>query len=78
MTTRTETHEGRLLEYLKARTRINPLEAWAELGIYRLSAVVFALRQKGHDIKTNIKPVLNRFDEPCNFAEYELQPRVGT
>ena len=38
--------ETRLLEYLKTNYRITPIEAWNELGIYRLSDVVFKLRNK--------------------------------
>lgn len=64
--------EKRLLDYLKNNSKISPMDAWIELGIYRLSDVVFKLRKKGFVIDTNRKSVLNKFDEPCNFAEYVL------
>tara|TARA_R110002050_G_C8504516_1_gene475927 strand:+ start:244 stop:468 length:225 start_codon:yes stop_codon:yes gene_type:complete len=64
--------ETRLLEYLKTNYTITPMEAWNELGIYRLSDVVFKLRNKNYEIETERKSVLNRFDEPCSFAEYKL------
>jgi hypothetical protein len=63
--------EKRLLEYLKINKRITPLEAWAELGIYRLSAIMFKLREKC-EIQTSRKSVTNKFGEHCNFAVYEL------
>ena len=66
--------ETRLLEYLKTNYKITPMEAWTELGIYRLSDVVFKLRNKNYEIETERKSVLNRFDEPCSFAEYTLLP----
>ncbi len=64
--------ETRLLEYLKTNYRITPIEAWNELGIYRLSDVVFKLRNKKYEIETELIPVRNRFNEPCSFAEYKL------
>ena len=64
--------EKRLLDYLKANNKISPMEAWTELGIYRLSDVVFKLRNKNYEIETERKSVLNRFDEPCSFAQYKL------
>jgi hypothetical protein len=68
------TQKERLLNYLKLNTRINPLESWTKLGIYRLSAVVFDLRKEGHIIVTNRKAVNNQFGEECVVAEYELIP----
>jgi len=64
--------ETRLLHYLELNKKISPMEAWTELGIYRLSDVVFKLRNKNYEIETERKSVLNRFDEPCSFAEYKL------
>tara|TARA_R110000823_G_scaffold26626_3_gene77503 strand:+ start:30 stop:239 length:210 start_codon:yes stop_codon:yes gene_type:complete len=64
--------EKRLLNYLQINGKISPMEAWIDLGIYRLSDVVFKLRKNGLGIETERKSVMNRFDEPCNFAEYKL------
>ncbi len=36
--------EQRLLDYLKTNFKVSPMDAWIELGIYRLSDVVFKLR----------------------------------
>ena len=66
----TATQRVRLYEWFIVRGNINPLQAWSELGIYRLAAAVHALR-KVHDIKTTLKECTNRFGEPCRFAEYE-------
>jgi len=60
--------EQRLLDYLKTNFKVSPMDAWIELGIYRLSDVVFKLRNKGYEIETERKSVLNRFDEPCSFC----------
>jgi hypothetical protein len=49
--------DERLLEYLENNKSINPLTAWRKLGIYRLSAVVFNLRQDGYKIITHRRNV---------------------
>jgi|TARA_R110000782_G_scaffold6121_4_gene21053 hypothetical protein len=64
--------QQRLLDYLKLNQKVSPLEAWTELGIYRLSDVVFKLKKQGFGIETERKSIMNRFDEPCSFAEYKL------
>lgn len=66
------TQKERLLDYLENLERINPLEAWKQLGIYRLSAVVYDLRKDGHKIETTRKAVQNQFGEECIVAEYVL------
>ena len=67
------TQDQRLLDYLKDNKHIDPLQAWQELGIYRLSACVFRLRQEGWEIETEFKNVLNRFDEKCHVANYKME-----
>ena len=61
----------RLLAYLKQQP-INPLQAWQQLGIYRLSAVVHLLREDGHEIKTDLVEVKNKYNEVCKVAKYTL------
>jgi hypothetical protein len=61
----------RLLDRLK-RGPITPMEAWSELGIYRLGARVFDLKASGHDIDRELVPVSNRFGEECRVAQYRL------
>ena len=56
-----------ILEYLEIGNKITPLEALYQFGCFRLSAVIFNLRQEGFDIITHKKKV----DEKT-FAEYEL------
>ena len=56
-----------ILEYLQIGNKITPLEALYKFGSFRLSAVIFELRQEGYNIITHNKTV----DEKT-FAEYEL------
>ena len=66
------TQNARLLAYLKAHRQIDPMTAWRELGIYRLGARVFDLREAGHNIESTRVPVENRFGEECRVALYKL------
>ena len=56
-----------ILEYLHIGNKITPLEALYQFGSFRLSAIIFELRQEGYNIITHKKKV----DEKT-FAEYEL------
>ena len=65
--------EQRVLEYMQRNNTINPLQSWVECGVYRLSAVIFNLKKKGYEIKSNRRVTTNRFDEEVRFAEYLLE-----
>ena len=60
----------RLIDYLKEHGKINPLQAWQELGIYRLSARIACIKAMGSIITTHRVNQPNRFGELCHFAEY--------
>lgn len=68
----TTSQNARLLERLK-QGPINPMQAWQELGIYRVGARCYDLRQQGHTITTETVKVTNRFGETCRVAEYHLK-----
>ncbi len=63
----------RLKKWLLEHGEIDPLTAWAELGIYRLGARVYDLRRRGLNIVSLRKKVLNRFGEACEVALYRLE-----
>ena len=67
-----ETHETRLLEYLKENKTITQLDATQKLGNTRLSATVFNLRNKGYNIITEPTKGKNRWGENTNFGTYRL------
>lgn len=66
------TQQDRLIKYFKKSKTIDPLRAWTKLGIYRLSDVIFKLRQKGYKIETKDKKVKNSYNETCIVAEYRI------
>ena len=62
----------RLLNHLQTKGSINPMEAWGEIGLYRLAARINDLRNSGHTITRQLVTVSNRFGEKCKVAEYRL------
>lgn len=72
-----DTQNTELLEYLLTYGSITPLEALAKLGIYRLSARIFDLRQDGHNIETNIVEEKDRRGRRCRVAVYTYLGRAA-
>lgn len=68
----------RLLQHLEHSGPIDPLQAWNQLGIYRLGARVFDLKEFGHNIVRSMIEVNNRFGEKCRVALYSLVPNEKT
>ena len=68
----TQAQTERLLKCLEEGRTINPLEAWMRLGIYRLSARIFDLRQRGISVSGEIVPVLNQYGEKCRVKQYQI------
>ena len=60
-----------LLTHFKKHKKITPAEAYAEYGIYRLSARILELRADGHNILTSIVEKAGRRGVK-HFAEYRL------
>jgi len=48
--------QEKVLTHLQTYGSITPLEALEKYGSFRLGALIFNLRQEGHDIETNIVP----------------------
>jgi hypothetical protein len=62
----------RLLTYLEQGKKVNPLEAWNNLGIYRLASRVCDLRKEGIEVKDEWLDVSNRFGEFVKVKQYYL------
>lgn len=67
-----KSQNDRLLAYLKTRKSIGPIEALNVLGIFRLAARVRDLRDQGHDIKTTMVTLTNKWGEDTRVARYSL------
>lgn len=59
----------RVIDYIRETGSITPLEAIKELGVLRLSAVIFELKRDGHAIKSELVPVQTRYGT-AHVAKY--------
>lgn len=62
----------RLLAYLRNHLYITALEAMNDLGIFRLGARIWDLKQAGIQIQSDWRVVKNRFGEDCRIKAYWL------
>lgn len=61
-----------VLNYMVQHNGITSYDAIRELGITRLSARIFELRDQGWDIDSSWVQTTNRHGKPCRFAKYKL------
>ena len=62
----------RVLGYMEQFGDITSLEAFQDLGITRLAAVIFDLKKNGVPIKTERVSSTNRYGEVVNYARYSI------
>lgn len=62
----------RILKYMDDFGSINPQQAIADLGCYRLASRISDLRKRGHKITRQMVTGRNRYGEAVRFAEYRL------
>lgn len=63
------THEEVVLEYMKKHKGITSMEAYDKLGVTRLSAVIFNLRER-YDILDVWETCTNRYGNKAKFKRY--------
>ena len=64
---------GRIIGYIMRNGSITQLDAMRDLGIMRLGARVFDLKERGYNIETVMVWGTNRFGEPTRYARYYLK-----
>ena len=64
------TQKERVLAHLKAGKKLTRLNAWDTLGIIECPARISELRNEGHDIRTTMFSVKNRYGEPVRIARW--------
>lgn len=62
--------QQRVLDYMRIFGSISSLEAFKDLGVTRLSAVIYELKRKGVAITSTTEYVKNRYGEPVHFSRY--------
>lgn len=66
------TQKDEVENVLKNGQSITPIEALNKFGAFRLSAIIFDLREEGLDIVTNMIQGTNN-----RYAEYKLVSEIG-
>lgn len=67
------TQTEKILDYMERHGSITPLEAMNELGVMRLGARIFDLKESGIEIITETVTGKNRDGETTRFARYRLE-----
>lgn len=62
----------RVLQYMQEEGSITSLDAFRELGVTRLAAIIFNLKEQGVGIKTETVYGTNRWGDEVRFAKYSL------
>ena len=68
-----KTHCDRVVEYMNQFGSITSRDAFVDLGITRLSAVVFDLKKKGYPIETQFESAKNRWGDTTSYARYRFR-----
>lgn len=63
----------RVLDYMKTFGSITSLDAFKDLGVTRLSASIFNLRNKGYNIVSIDEKAKNRYGDVVHYSRYELR-----
>lgn len=73
-----KTQNELVLEYLKKFGSITSLQAFNDLGVTRISARIYDLRQEGHAIDSEYIKVPRRNDEETSVKQYKLVTKKQT
>ena len=71
------TQEDRVLEYIQEFGSITTWDAFADLGITRLSAKIFDLDKEGYKFDRTIEHAMNRYGKPVHYTRYSLRKDDG-
>ena len=71
------TNAEKVLDYLDKNGSITSYEAFAELFVTRLSAVVFNLKKIGYDIQATKEKHTNKYGETKYFNRYYIRGRLN-
>lgn len=66
------TQKEMVLDYINEFGSITPIDAFKDLGITRLAAVVCRLRREGHDIHNERVLALNRYGQTVRYVRYSF------
>lgn len=62
----------KIIDYMHKHGSITQLDAYLDLGCWRLASRISDLRKRGYAIKREMVTVKNRYDEDVQVARYSL------
>lgn len=65
--------ETAVIEYMREKGSITSWEACEELGVTRLSAVIFNLKRAGYNIRSERQAVRNRYGHVAPITRYHIE-----
>ena len=71
-------HKERVLKYMLDFGSITHSEAYDDLGVARLAAVICNLRKDGYQIITNDEHGTNRYGDKVTYARYTFAKKEGS
>lgn len=68
------TQYERVLDYMQEFGSITSFEAFKDLGVTRLSAVIFDMKKDGVEIYGKMETCKNRYGDAVSYKRYSLKP----
>ena len=65
----------RVMKYIIDFGSISSMEAFKDLGVTRLSARIYDLKQRGYKFRKTLEKGINRYGEKCHFERYALEQK---
>ena len=67
------TQNEKILEFMREKGSITPVEAMAEFGCMRLAARISDIRASGVNVTSTMERSKNRYGDTVHFARYRLE-----
>lgn len=67
------TQENAVIDYMTRFGSITSMDAFMDLGVTRLAAVIFNIKEHGHKVDTEWEATTNRYGNPVSFVRYSLK-----
>ena len=68
----------KIVSYIQTFGSISSMEAFQDLGITRLSARIYELRNEGYQFDEKFETAKNRFGESVSYKRYRFQKETNS